>query len=282
VRLVDNTTPLPAAPGQPFPQEPGHDPHVPVPGPKPGDPAYPDGAHPTLSGDPAHDVPPMHVHTDASDTIRLADNPPHYDQTLGPGAQRDQNWRDYLNGTNADGSHRPYGQLPEALPNPDAVSDPALRTVGAAARQQGVSYAWGGNQSATGPSAGHKATPGEYPKLTPEQLHRDGSWLFNDDNRTGFDCGGLARFSVNEGYGTDIHAGTATQFGNLGGVPQSVANPQPGDLAYWGPGGANHVAINLGNGVVIEALQSGEPVEVLSLNATNAMEGAAPIWMRPH
>src|SRR5699024_5311996 len=98
----------------------------------------------------------------------------------------------------------------------------------------------------------------------------------------GFDCGGLARFSVNEGYGTDIKAGTGLQFQNLGGAPNSITDPLPGDLAYWGPGGSQHVAINLGNGVVIEALQSGEPVEVLSLDATIAMEGGPPIWLRPH
>jgi cell wall-associated NlpC family hydrolase len=135
-----------------------------------------------------------------------------------------------------------------------------------------VSYAWGGNQSVDGPTTG--TLEGDPPK---GRAHR-----FNDDLRTGFDCGGLARFSVYQGYGTDIKADTGIHFTNLGGASRAITAPRPGDLAYWGPNGANHVGINLGNGVLIEPFQSGDPVEVMSLKDTIAAEGGAPVWMRPH
>lgn len=216
-----------------------------------------------------------------SATTALTDNPPGYPNAPA-GAQRDQNWRDYLNGKEVNNgvvTQRPYGQLPAALPKPEAVSDKALRTVGAAGRQQGVSYAWGGNGSVDGPTQG---TLKDDPPPTQQNPLGGGAHQYHDDQRTGFDCGGLARFAVFQGYGTDLHAGTATQWDNLGPGANVQGAPQPGDLAYWGAGGADHVAISLGNGVVIEAYQSGQPVELLSLdNTIKGENGNLPQWKRP-
>ncbi|MBO0863841.1 MAG: C40 family peptidase [Mycobacterium sp.] len=252
--------------GSAFPKHPT--PRQPVPGPNPGDPPYPNGAEPTMAkGHLTHLRPGL---GEVSDTIPLTDDPPGYAPAAG--TQREHNWFNYLNGINADSTHRALGELPKALPRPEAVNDPALRTIGAAARQQGVSYAWGGNQSVDGPTTG---TLEDDPPDGDAHRHRD-------DLRTGFDCGGLARFAVYQGYGTDIKADTGIQFTTLGGAASAITDPRPGDLAYWGPNGAKHVAINLGNGVLIEAFQSGAPVQVMSLAATNASQGQAPVWMRPH
>jgi NlpC/P60 family len=258
--------PITGGGGSPFLQH--STPGQPVPGPNPGDPPYPNGAEPTMAKDHLTHLRPGLG--EVSDTIPLTDDPPGYAPATT--AQRDQNWFTYLTGINTDGTHRTLGELPKALPRPEAVNDPALRTIGAAARQQGVSYVWGGNQSVNGPTTG---TLEDDPPTG--DAHR-----YRDDRRTGFDCGGLARFAVYQGCGTDIKADTSIQFTNLGGAASAITDPRPGDLAYWGPNGANHVAINLGNGVLIEALRSGDPVEVMSLAATNAAEGRAPVWMRPH
>lgn len=224
-----------------------------------GNPPYANGATATMAAD--------SVAPNASASTPLTANPPGY-ADVGPGAQRDQNWKDFLNGKNADGTVRANGMIPAALPRPEAVSDPTLRTVGAAGRQQGVSYAWGGNNSVHGPTRGTLNGDG------PDQM----AHKFHDDQRIGFDCGGLARFAVWQGHGLDLGPGTWHQFNEvLGGTPLTGGH-QIGDLAYYGSGGADHVAVYVGNGVLIEARQSGEPVELMSV----ANQGGHPQWMRPH
>jgi cell wall-associated NlpC family hydrolase len=245
-----------------------------VPGPHPGDPPYSTGLDPTLSGDP-HDVPPMHVEHGSSDTVELRDNPPGYTGPAGPG--RDAAWQAYLSQQSGTAS----GTITEKtfLPNPDAVSDPGLKTVGAAARQQGVSYAWGGGH----PGDPKAATPIP-PSVTRGTLHGDpeggGAHLNGDNNRTGFDCSGLSRFATYEGHnGLDISKGTwgdtRSQFQVLtdGGTKNLVdgADLKPGDLVYYGPkGDSHHVAIYAGNGLVIQAHQSGVPVEVSPMDQEGA------------
>jgi cell wall-associated NlpC family hydrolase len=237
----------------------------PVPGPHPGDQPYATGEHPTLAGDP-HDVPPMHVEHGSSDTVQLTDNPPGYTGPAGP--ERDAAWQAYLSQQNGAAS----GAITEKtfLPNPDAVSDPGLKTVGAAARQQGVSYAWGGGHLDNAP----------IPGVTKGTLYGDpedgGEHQYSDNNRIGFDCSGLARFATYEGhYGLDISEGNAGNTGGQytwltaeGGRGTPVFNDaelKPGDLIYYGgKSGAesHHVAIYAGNGLVIQAHQSGVPIEV--------------------
>ena len=58
---------------------------------------------------------------------------------------------------------------------------------------------------------------------------------------------------------------------------------KPRSRQRWpaGPGGSSHVAINLGNGVIIEAYQSGQPIEVMNESIVEKSEGA-PVWLRPH
>jgi cell wall-associated NlpC family hydrolase len=107
-------------------------------------------------------------------------------------------------------------------------------------------------------------------------LHGDpeggGAHLNGDDNRTGFDCSGLARFATYEGhYGLDISEGnegnTIGQYKTLtaGGTKNLVYDTdlKPGDLIYYGAEGeSHHVAVYAGNGLVIQAHQSGVPIEV--------------------
>jgi uncharacterized protein YukE len=239
--------------GLPLPQEPPPPTPNTVPGPHQGDPGYGTGLSPTLAGGPGDD-PAMQVAAGSSDQIRLQDNPPGYNGPAGP--DRDQAWLNYLSQTNGTttGAVDP-GAL--VLPNPDAVTDPRLRTVGAAAKQQGVSYAWGGGHdpAATGVSRGHRNDT------------VDGSWTYNDQNRTGFDCSGLARFATEQGRGFDMGSGNTVFQQNVlpshGAtvVPDSAL--QPGDLIYCGtPGDSVHVAVYAGNGLMIQAAQSGQPVEV--------------------
>lgn len=226
-----------------------------------GNPPYPNGAKPTM--------------IDGAKTIPMADNPPGYDPNMGPGPARDQAWKDYLSGKEVNGSQRAPGAAPLALPKPEAVQDKALRTIGAAGRQQGVSYAWGGNQSPDGPTKGH----GEKGTLAD---------TYEDWNRTGFDCGGLVRYSVAQGAGVDpfVMVDSDPRIpGNVPGtdridhskylaqVPEGLSHAQPGDVLVFGNNGhepftgsgTHHTGIYLGNGVVINAPESGQPVNTLPL-----------------
>lgn len=228
-----------------------------VPGPHAGDPRYQTGQTPTMAGSPA-DRKPMHVGPGSSDQVRLQDNPPGYSGPAGP--SRDAAWQSYLAQQRAANPGAVTSKT--VLPNPDAVSDPGLKTVGAAAKQQGVSYAWGG---------GHvPGTPGVSRGW--RNSHSDDSWSFDDQNRTGFDCSGLARFAAAQGYGFDISAGNIgntvgqeaalTAAGGRGTrIPDSAL--KPGDLIYYGPAGASHhVVVYAGNGLVVQAQGSGQPVEI--------------------
>lgn len=222
---------------------------------------YETGQIPTMAGSPG-DSPRMSVASDSSDQVPLQDNPPGFTGSAGPA--RDAAWLAYLSQRSAAAPGVVTPAL--VLPNPDAVSDPGLKTVGAAAKQQGVSYTWGGGHlpGKPGVSAGWRNNS------------RDGSWNFNDQNRTGFDCSGLARFAAAEGYGFDISAGNigntvgqeaalSAPGGNGTVIPDSVL--RPGDLIYYGPpGDSHHVVVYGGNGLVVQAQQSGEPVEVSPLN----------------
>jgi cell wall-associated NlpC family hydrolase len=230
-----------------------------------GSPPHSAGPHPTLAGDP-HDVPPMKVGQGSSDTVKLADNPPNHTWPPGPG--RDAGLLEYL--SKQAGAMTGSITPDIVLPDPDAVSELGLKTVGAAAEQQGVSYAWGG---------GHAATPGvTRGTLTRDRFDKyhneDGSWTYHDNGRIGFDCSGLARFATYTGHGgLDISAGKGNEGNTVGqyrtlivagsGAVVSDDALKPGDLIYYGAAGnSHHVAIYAGNGLVVQAQQSGVPVEV--------------------
>lgn len=129
-----------------------------------------------------------------------------------------------------------------------AASAPAahslIETVIARAESQlGTPYAWGGG-NASGPTQGT----------------RDGGIAdsFGDYNLAGFDCSGLVKYAF-AGAGIDLPHYTGYQY--LRGEAVPVSDIQRGDLIFYGPSGANHVAIYLGDGTMIEAPGSGDVVK---------------------
>ncbi len=172
-----------------------------------------------------------------------------------PGTQRDQDWIAYLTGTNGDGTTRTSGQAPDAYPNPDAVQSTALKTIGYAESQQGTRYCWGGGNT-VGPTQGEGDNGGD-------------ATHYHDSQYVGYDCEGLTRYAVYQATGQDIGEGTGNQLPvlektGLTVVPQTsgtvdTSTMQPGDILYYGPNGADHCAIYMGNGVTVETNQSGTP-----------------------
>lgn len=111
----------------------------------------------------------------------------------------------------------------------DAVSAPnsvGQKIADAALSKQGAPYAWG----AAGPSA--------------------------------FDCSGLTSWAHQQ-VGKSIPRTSGEQAAS--GTPVSLDSLQPGDVvSYYS--GASHVAIYIGDGKVVQALNEGSPVQVNDLN----------------
>lgn len=106
--------------------------------------------------------------------------------------------------------------------------------------QIGTPYAWGGG-NANGPTQGI----------------RDGGVAdrHGDYNKVGFDCSGLTLYAF-AAAGISLPHYTGYQYNQGTKVP--VSDIQRGDLLFWGANGGQHVAIYLGNGMMIEAPQSGQ------------------------
>lgn len=77
-----------------------------------------------------------------------------------------------------------------------------------------------------------------------------------------FDCSGLTSWAYQQ-IGKSIPRTSQAQA--AAGTPVAISDLQPGDIvAYYG--GASHVAIYAGNGMIIDALNSGTPVAERSLH----------------
>lgn len=116
--------------------------------------------------------------------------------------------------------------------------------------QIGVPYSWGGGNAA-GPSRGIDSGAGI----------------------TGFDCSGLVLYSF-AGVGIKLPHYSGSQY-NLGRkIPTSQM--RRGDVIFYGPGGAQHVAIYLGSGQMLEAPDIGLKVRVAPVRTS----GMTPFAVR--
>ncbi|WP_414627363.1 DIP1281 family NlpC/P60 protein [Corynebacterium sp.] len=102
----------------------------------------------------------------------------------------------------------------------------------------GTPYVWGGGD-ANGPTAG-----------------------LNGGGIRGFDCSGLVLYAF-AAAGISLPHYTGYQYQR--GTQVDPSDAQRGDLLFWGPNGSQHVAIYLGDGMMIEAPQSGQNVQVTSV-----------------
>ncbi|MFF3572698.1 NlpC/P60 family protein [Nocardia jiangxiensis] len=121
--------------------------------------------------------------------------------------------------------------LPAAA-NP-SVTDLGLRIVDEASRYLGLPYVWGGGGS-DGPTMG------------------------------GFDCSGLTSFAVHAATGGRITLPRTSQLQWRIGREVALSAAAPGDLLFgnWGPDGPGHVAIYLGNGMMVQAPTTGDVVRI--------------------
>lgn len=112
----------------------------------------------------------------------------------------------------------------------------------------GVTYAWGGG-GVQGPTQG---------------IHDGGvADVFGDFDKIGFDCSGLMVYAF-AGAGVYLPHFSGYQYDAGRHVP--ISGIQPGDMLFYSfdgtQGGIHHVALYIGNGMMVEAYESGMPVRV--------------------
>ncbi|HVW40172.1 MAG TPA: NlpC/P60 family protein [Amycolatopsis sp.] len=132
-----------------------------------------------------------------------------------------------------------------SAPPPVTGSSSAVieRVVARAMAQLGMPYAWGGG-TAGGPTRGiHDGGVADY---------------YGDYRKIGFDCSGLMIYAFGGVVSLPHYSGYQYTAGRH--VP--LSQMRRGDMLFWGNSGIHHVALYLGNGMMIEAPQSGMVVRV--------------------
>ncbi len=137
---------------------------------------------------------------------------------------------------------RSGGGNPDPVPSaadPPPVPAGAAGAIQAAESQLGVPYVWGGE------------TPG-----------------------VGFDCSGLVQWAWGQA-GVGLPRTSGAQFGATTQIP--LADIQPGDLLFYGPGGSEHVAMYIGGGEMIEAPETGEVVHITGVRTGDGFAGVGRV-----
>jgi cell wall-associated NlpC family hydrolase len=157
----------------------------------------------------------------------------------------------------------------------------SLAMMRSACAQTNYIYAWGG---------GHLTLPGASRGYCDPE-----NGAPNDCSVIGFDCSGLVRHAYWQATGNDgLNGPTWTQWSqahsmahrtevNAGADKRAssyAGQLQPGDIMWFGDSAASshHVAIYLGFNEVINAYQSGDPINKKPLSAFNDFLGAVRIW----
>jgi cell wall-associated NlpC family hydrolase len=108
--------------------------------------------------------------------------------------------------------------------------------------QRGVPYSWGGGNAA-GPSRG----------------------IDDGAGTVGFDCSGLILYAF-AGVGIKLPHYSGSQYNMGRKIPSSQM--RRGDVIFYGPGGAQHVTLYLGDGQMLEAPYTGSDVHVSPVRAS--------------
>ena len=95
-------------------------------------------------------------------------------------------------------------------------------------------------------------------------------YVYGATGPNSFDCSGLTSFSY-KAAGISIPRTSKAQ--STVGTPVSKANLKPGDLVFfYSP--VSHVAMYIGNGQIVHALNSSKPVQVMKLDSMPSYAGA--------
>ncbi|WP_160311550.1 C40 family peptidase [Streptacidiphilus melanogenes] len=124
-----------------------------------------------------------------------------------------------------------------------------------------IQYVWGG---------GHEGTPGP---STGTCVGDPQSLSCTDPGAIGLDCSGFARWVYDLAYGQDVLGAGAT--GDQIAEMTRVSSPVPGDLVFFGSSASSthHVGVYIGNGQMINALETGTIVRTDPVSAGGTVIG---------
>jgi cell wall-associated NlpC family hydrolase len=99
-------------------------------------------------------------------------------------------------------------------------------------------------------------------------------YVWGGDTPAGFDCSGLVMWSY-ERAGISLPRTSGAQFAATTHIP--LADIEPGDLLFYGPGGSEHVAMYIGGGTMIEAPYTGAVVWETGVRTGDGFVGAGRV-----
>jgi peptidoglycan DL-endopeptidase CwlO len=99
-------------------------------------------------------------------------------------------------------------------------------------------------------------------------------YVWGGDTPAGFDCSGLVMWSYAQA-GVGLPRTSGAQYDATTHIP--LAEIQPGDLLFYGPGGSEHVAMYVGGGSMIEAPYTGASVWITGVRTDGGFVGVGRV-----
>src|SRR5664279_708635 len=99
-------------------------------------------------------------------------------------------------------------------------------------------------------------------------------YVWGGSSPSGFDCSGLVEWSYAQ-VGISLPHYSGGQYNDTTHIP--LADIQPGDLLFYGPGGSDHVAMYVGGGSMIEAPYTGATVHITGVRTDGGFAGVGRV-----
>lgn len=99
-------------------------------------------------------------------------------------------------------------------------------------------------------------------------------YVWGGSSPAGFDCSGLVMWSYAQ-VGISLPRTSGDQYAATTHIP--LADIQPGDLLFYGPGGSEHVAMYVGGGSMIEAPYTGASVWITGVRTDGGFVGVGRV-----
>jgi cell wall-associated NlpC family hydrolase len=99
-------------------------------------------------------------------------------------------------------------------------------------------------------------------------------YVWGGDTPAGFDCSGLVMWAYAQ-VGIGLPRTSGAQYGATTHIP--LADIQPGDLLFYGPGGSEHVAMYVGGGSMVEAPYTGASVWITGVRTDGGFVGVGRV-----
>jgi len=167
-----------------------------------------------------------------------------------------------------------------------AAAQAAQRAQQAAAQQAAAqqSQATTGSGSSGGSSGGAPVTvsyaplpplaPGAAGAVQAAEREVGVPYVWGGTTPAGFDCSGLVMWAYAQ-VGISLPHYSGAQYDDTTQIP--LADIQPGDLLFYGPGGDQHVAMYVGGGMMIEAPYTGATVHITPIRTGAGFVGVGRV-----